>query len=180
MNTFKHATYIVVDLPEEIAKQVMAVRISHQDEFRASLPVEITVVGSSGVGVISEGQDESEVYRIVQKIAQNTEPFKLSFDHVVRFPGTDIFVLKLTDETEMRNLHNKFISSEIKFENSNFEYGPHCTLRSRSPITEEDEQKIYDVKIEGEFLVDTLSVYMLDALPIKKLFTVKLGGKSGS
>jgi len=76
-------------------------------------------------------------------------------------------------------LHERLISSGIKFSVIPPKYlkpfDPHCTLRSGSPITVEDEINILNVKISDEFIVDTLSVYMLDKLPIKKLFTVKLG-----
>lgn len=179
MSSFKHPTFIVLDLPEDISKKVMDIRVSHEDKFRSSLPVEITVVGSTGVGVISEGQEEKNVFEIVEKISKNTKPLKLSFSQVKRIPDTDIFVLKLKDEKEIRALHEKFINSEIKFDKIPPKYespfDPHCTLRSRSPISEEDVERIQNINLEDEFVVDTLSVYMLDKLPIKKLFTVKLG-----
>jgi len=174
--SFKHPTYIVLDLPQYISEIVMDIRKEHKDEFRSALPVEITVAGSSGVGIVSEEQSEEMMYNKLNEIAKNTKPIKLSFNEVKRFPGSDIFVLKLSDEKEVLELHNKLRESGIKFEETPLEFEPHCTLRSRSPISKEDEVKLYSIEIQEAFVVNTLSVYMLDKLPIKKLYTVKLTG----
>ncbi len=173
---FEYPTYIVLELPNEISDKVMSIRKSHKDVFRSALPVEITVVGSSGVGTISKGQDEQVVFSKVNDIAKKIKPFKLSFKEVKRFPGTDIFVLKVKDETKIREIHELFKTSGFKLDEISSEFEPHCTLRSRSPITQEDEEELFNITIEDEFVVDTLSVYMLNKLPIKLLHSVKLTG----
>ena len=176
MENFKHPTYIVMDLPDQVKRKVMMVREEHHDTFRMALPVEITLVGSSGAGVISSGQDEETVFRIIDEIAKQTKPMTLSFKGVERFPGSDFFVLKLSDETNVRALHEQFLKSGIAFDETKHAFNPHCTLRTKSPISDEEVEKIMKVTISEPFIVDTLSVYTLEKLPIIKIHTTKLIG----
>ena len=70
MISFEHPTYIVLDLPKDMADKIMKIREDNKDEFRTSLPAEITVAGSSGVGILTKGQDEKAVYRNIEEIAK--------------------------------------------------------------------------------------------------------------
>ena len=64
---FKHDSYIVLDIPSPVKEKIYEIRNYHKDTLRASLPVEITVAGSSGVGVIEPGQDKSFVFNTIKK-----------------------------------------------------------------------------------------------------------------
>lgn len=177
MSSFEKETYIVLDLPENIAQMILKIRMDHKDDFRASLPAEITLIGSSGVGVIEKGQDEDIVFKKIEEIAKATAPFRLKFNEVERFAGSDIFALKLEDETEIRDLHHKLKTCGIKYGETKHAYNPHCTLRSRSPVTEEEARSLNALRIDEAFIVDTISVYMMDKIPLTKLYTIKLTGK---
>lgn len=161
MNDIFINTHIVFDAPEPISTKVMALRKKYNDLFRSSLPVEITLTGSSGIGVLDQNQNPQHVYDEINNIATRIKPVKTSFGSVIRFPNTDIFVFSLTDEDLVTNLHNELKLSPIKFHNNPFPYKPHCTIRSVSPITIEDEQEIYMNTISDEFILDTISVYSL-------------------
>jgi hypothetical protein len=57
---FEHNTYIVLDIPSTTwVQEVISLREKYNPE-RANLPVEITIIGSSGIGVFDEEQDEDE------------------------------------------------------------------------------------------------------------------------
>jgi 2'-5' RNA ligase len=174
--TFAHETYICLDLPDPQAQLVLTIRKRQQDEFRAALPAEITVAGSSGIGVIKAGQNPAFVFSTLQNIAARTKPITASFGRVLRFPRTDIFVLTLQDETPFREIHQRIATSGISFEPNPFPFQPHCTLRSRSPVTPEEEAELLSFTVPGVFTLDTLSVYMLESLPMTLLYRVKLTG----
>lgn len=176
---FPSNTYVVLDLPQPVAGKVLAVRRHHRDEYRAALPAEITIAGSSGVGVFAADQDLVEVFSMLDSIAAETAPIRASFSRVLRFPGTDIFVLTLADEEPFRTLHRRIAASGLRFEPSPFPYTPHCTLRSRSPVTEEEAADLFSVRIEDVFMLDTLSVYQADSLPLTLLHRAKLTGDAG-
>lgn len=171
---FDRDTYIVLELPEPISSTIHNLRDELGDDFQASMPNEITIVGSSGVGTIALDQDPGEFFKAINKIAASTPPITVSFDKIHRFPGTDIVVMKLKDETLVRSLYQKFAESGIKFQDTKFAYEPHCTLRSKSPLTDQEMEELSKLKIEGDFTLRTLSVYAMPP-PGRLLHTVQLG-----
>ena len=173
---FQHESYIVLDLPDPVKEKIYDIRNYHKDKLRVSLPVEITLAGSSGVGVIEPGQDKEFVFNTIKNIAMKTAPILASFKDVLRFPGTDLFVFTLNDEEKFRLLHEEIIKSGIKFKSSKFPYKPHCTLRSRTPINENEVIEIMSTRVLDEFVLDTISIYMVDKIPLSKLYTVKMLG----
>lgn len=97
---FETNTYVVLDVPEPFARAVMAVRVRHRDEFRSSLPVEITVAGSNGVGELDQDQASEDVFAALTAIAADTTPIEASFGPVDRFPGTDVYRVPLGSALE--------------------------------------------------------------------------------
>jgi 2'-5' RNA ligase len=177
MNTslkFDYDTYVVLDLPEPIAAQIVALRHRQHDWLLNSLPAEITVAGSSGVDPFDPEQDPDPAFRTLDAIAANTAPLQASFGTVLCFPNTDIFVFTFQDEAPFRALHERIATSGLLFQPSKFPYKPHCTLRRRSPVTEEEIAELMSLRLAGTFTLDTMSVYMWDRLPLTLLHRVKL------
>ena len=146
---FDFDTYIVLDVPKPIASQIMAIRERHRDIFRASLPVEITLTGSSGVGVFDAAQDPEAAFARIDAIAVETAPIETSFGKVLRFENTDIFVLTLADERPFHLLHQRLAASGLRFTPSPFPYKPHCTLRSHSPVLEREAAELLALSVGG-------------------------------
>lgn len=170
---FDQNTYIVLDLPEPVSSTIHKIRAELGDDFQASMPNEITIVGSSGVGVIAKDQDPDEFFKIINEIATSTPPITVSFGKAHRFPGTDIVVMKLKDETLIRSLHQRFVDSGIKFQDTDFPYEPHCTLWSKSPLTDQKMEELSKLSVEGAFTLQALSVFAMPP-PGKLLHTVQL------
>ena len=85
MNDIFINTHIVFDVPEPISTKVMALRKKYNDLFRSSLPVKITLTGSSGIGVLEHNQNPQHVYDVINNIASKIKPVKASFSSVIRF-----------------------------------------------------------------------------------------------
>jgi hypothetical protein len=94
-------SHIVLDVPEPAAGRVMTVRRDQRDDFGASLPVEITVAGSTGVGELEPDQDAATVFMILDDVAADTVPIQLEFGTVLRFPNTDTLVLTVKNEVPL-------------------------------------------------------------------------------
>jgi len=171
---FDKNTYIVLDLKEPISSKIIKIR-SYFDDFRAALPAEITVSGSSGNGVVSADQNYDEFISELNSIAKQIQPFDFSFSEPIRFPNTNIFVMSVKDKSPFEIIHEKINSSKIKFDESPFPYFPHCTISSKSDISEEKIVEIMNLEITGNHQIDSLSVYQMGSLPLKKIYTVKLG-----
>ena len=95
---------------------------------------------------------------------------------MIRFPNTDIFVLTLVDETPFRVLQHYLATSGIRFEPSPFPFTPHCTLRSRSPVTEAEASALLSLRITESFVLDTLTAYALAGVPMTQLHTAPFTG----
>src|SRR5687767_8110826 len=164
-DTIAPQTYAVLDLPDEVAMEVMEIRRKHKDEFRMALPAETTLVGSGGLGCFKVGSSLAEVSETLDRIAAETPPIRTSLDHVVRFPNTDIFVFVFSDDSELRGLQDRIAASGLLFEDNPWPFTPHVTLRSRSPVTEDEAASLLEEKIREPFHLQQLSVYQLAENP---------------
>lgn len=162
---FDGDTYAVLDLPEPVASMVMAIRRKHNDAFRSALPAEITVAGSGGVGCFIADEDPEHVWGVLGEIAATTRPIKTTFGEVIRFPGTDIFVIRPHPDDALRALHARIANSPIRFRPNPFPYTPHCTLRSRSPVSDDEAEALVAERIPDSFTLEQMSVYRLAAGP---------------
>lgn len=176
MEPFAAETYLCLDLPAPVADQILCIRRAHHDAFRAALPAEITVAGSGGLGVVMPDQDVETVFTALEHVAAMTPPIRATFGPVRRFPNTDIFVLTLVDEAPFHALQQRLATSGIRFEPSPFPFTPHCTLRSRSPVAADEAQHLLSLRISERFVLDTLSVYVLDGRPMTRLYEARLTG----
>src|SRR6478735_2763752 len=180
MENFKYDTYIVLELPMQISEQVMTIKRAFKDSFQMALPADVTIAGSSGVGVLDPAQEPSVVYRTLDNIALKTKPIRTSFLEVTRFPSTNIFFFSFKNETPFYDLHSKIAHSNIRFLKSEFPFKPHVTLCTRSSITEAEMKKLLAIKLDEEFIIDTLSVCSLEVSNNKikdhLLYKVKLNG----
>ncbi len=165
METIAEQSYVVLDIPSPVADRVLEIRREHRDDFRAALPVEVTLAGSGGVGCFTPGQPAAPVFDALDRIASETPPFATSLSEVERFPDTDIFVFRFGDESGLRRLQERIAGSGIAFDPTPYPFVPHVTIRSRSPVTDEDAASMLAERIPDEFVLDSLSVYQLERDP---------------
>lgn len=174
--TIPAGCFIVLDLPDHIGSEVLEIRKRFRDPYQTGLPIEITIAGSSGVGVLVPGQSRESVFATLDAIAATTSPFAASFGPVRRFPNTDIFVLSLQYMAPFRTLHRRIAESGIRFQESPHDFMPHCTISRRSPISIDDATVLLETTVSGAFTIDTLAVYQADPLPATLLHRAPLTG----
>lgn len=165
LDTIAEQTYAVLNLPSPVADRILEIRRRHRDDFRAALPAEVTLVGSGGVGCFAVGQPADRVFEVLDRIAAETSPIEAALGQVERFPNTDIFAFRFAGESRLRELHQRIAQSGLAFEPNQFPFGPHVTLRSRSPVSEEEAQSVLAERIEESFVLRHLSVYRLERDP---------------
>jgi 2'-5' RNA ligase len=170
--------YFVLNIPAPFSERVMKLRRSQKDNFFTSLPVEVTIAGSTGVGVLESSQNLPEAYALLDRLAEDTAPIETSFGPVVRYPGTDIFALTLENEAPFHALHQRLVQTGIKFRESPHPFRPHCTLRSGAPVSLADERALLGARIPGKFVLDAISVCRLDRPPVALLHTAELARKA--
>jgi 2'-5' RNA ligase len=159
--TLPDYAYIVLDVPSPFAERVIQIREHNGDIFRMSLPAEITLAGSGGIGMLARDQEPAEVFAKLDRIAAQTPPIRARFGPARRFPGTDTFYLSVMNEAPFHALQQRIAGSGLRFQATPFQFVPHCTLRTRSPVSSQEASDLLQVRVEGEFLIDTMTVYEL-------------------
>lgn len=150
----------MLDIPEPIAAQVLAIRQRQRDFFRWSLPAETTVSGSSGTGPIATDEDPDRVVRVLDAVGVVTAPIRSSLGPVRRFEGSDVFYLSFADERPLHALHERIASSGLRFEPTPFAFTPHVTVRT-APVSDTEIKALLDTRVHGDFTLDTMSLYQL-------------------
>lgn len=155
--------YIVLDIPSPTAEWIQSVR-KRFDEERSLLPAEITLTGSSGTGLIVQGQSVREISELLDRAAEKIHPFYAEFGTVQRFENTDIYFLDVKDPSPFELAHEIVSSSGIGFEESPYPFRPHCTLKLRKPpATLQELLELFFLQAPKEpFLLDRLSIPLTD------------------
>ena len=158
---FATPTYIVLDIPDPVAAEVIALRARY-DENTARLPAEITIVGSSGVGTLASHQDPDALFRAIQRVGQRHLPFISAFVSMERFPGVQVFWLKPRDRTPFDDLQRGLIAEGLAFNPSPFTFTPHCTVSATVQLSPQQETELLATNVPmKEFTLSRLSVYQL-------------------
>jgi len=157
--------------------RVLDIRRGQHDDFWSALPAEITVAGSGGVGEFESVDDPRQAFATLDEIGRSTPPIEAEFDQVRRFPGTDIFYFSVRDEAPICALDVRIVASGIRFKPPLHSFTPHCTLRSRSPVTETEADYLLNLQLPGTFTLDVMVVYSMPP-PMPILHRSSLSGRA--
>jgi 2'-5' RNA ligase len=149
------------------------------DSRRAGLPVEITISGSCGLGLISPGQDESGVFAKVAEIARKLEPFETYFTKTESFSLSEIFYFSPAYPEKFDFIHEQIAASGIRFEKTLYPYfTPHCTIKL---IKKGNDREIHELLAlpppSDRFKIDTISIYSycLEKSESNLMFSTRFG-----
>jgi 2'-5' RNA ligase len=102
------------------------------DSARLRFPIEITVVGSSGLGWFSPTASSETLVRRVQGVAKGFSPFKFRFSSVARFPNSSVYYLAPSDDALFHDFQGQIAACGLSFEATPYSYTPHCTIAAPS------------------------------------------------
>lgn len=177
---FTAPSYIVLDLPAAQGAELISIR-SRFDAYTASLPPEITVAGSSGIGTIAADQNADQIFEIVECVGQEHLPFVTSFVSIERFSGTYVFWLKPKDRNPFDALQRSLLEGGIKFLSHPFLFNPHCTISTNHLLTQTQINNLLNTPFpKQEFFLSTLSVYQLVEGRASLLRTFSFSGSNTS
>lgn len=155
-------TFIVLDVPPPVAETVLALRQKF-GSWRVALPVEITLAGSSGLGVLRYHESElGAVLETLDSMARGFAPILTRFSSVALFPGTRVSYLVPDDAAPFVALQAALAKSNLRFERSPFAFTPHCTLADLETAALELPRSLQSLALpDTDVVLDTLSVYNL-------------------
>lgn len=161
MAGFPLDSFVVVEMPAAVVRHVRAIRQQY-GSARQFLPVEITVAGSSGVGVFAREQDARAALDTLRTIAATTGAFTLELTGVRRFPGSGVFYYGIRDTARLDALHRRLVTSDLRFTPSPFPFSPHLTVDTFDDATPELERELLALPVpDGRQLIESLAAYSL-------------------
>jgi 2'-5' RNA ligase len=173
---FEHDTYVVLDMPPPIWKHVKSIRERYASPLTI-LPVEITVIGSSGIGTFHKEQDIDAAFELIDSVAASFAPFTTAFLRVTTFPNTGVFYYEPSDPQPFIELQSDIVSTGLKFNESPFPFTPHCTIVKFDNPSQELVNEMLSLPVpKGEFMLGALSIYSLNGYDCRLLHKVKLIG----
>jgi 2'-5' RNA ligase len=179
MTPFPHDTFVVVDLPDAVVQHVRDLRRRY-GSARQFLPVEITIAGSSGVGVFDPTQDAEAALATLRHVARDARPFAVAFSGVARFPDSGVFYYALADTAPFVELHHRVVASGLRFAPSPFPFSPHLTIDTFDDAPPDLERELLALPVPaGAHAVDTLSVYSLKGWDCRRVTSYPLGPERG-
>jgi 2'-5' RNA ligase len=162
MSGFSHDTFVVVDLPADVVQQVRTIRRQY-GSARQFLPVEITVAGSSGVGVFAPEQDAETALTTIAGIAASTGAFRIELTPPQRFPKSGVFYFGIKDAAKLVALHERLLGSGLAFTPSPFPFSPHLTIDSFDDADAALERELLALPHPpGGVFIESMSLYGLN------------------
>ncbi|HKO57306.1 MAG TPA: 2'-5' RNA ligase family protein [Thermoanaerobaculia bacterium] len=153
----RRPTYIVLEVPAVLAARVLELRTKYRPDY-APLPAEITLIGSSGRGVLEPTQSAAAVIARVDEIAESTLPLKVRFADMETFPGSGVYFFPPVPREPFEELHLRLLEAGILCRSSPFPFRPHLTIaRIASPKL--GSKLLAESAPEGEFMIDQLAIY---------------------
>jgi 2'-5' RNA ligase len=150
-------TYIVLELPAELATMIREMRARYRPDY-VSLPVEITLIGSSGAGVLEPAQSDVDVIARVNEIARCASPLKVGFDNVETFPRSGVYFFPPVPREPFDMLHSRLLEAGIRCQPSRFPFRPHLTIaRIKSPTL--GLRILTEAAPAGDFTIDHIAIY---------------------
>ena len=155
---------LVFDLPHAPwMGEVMRLRAAH-DRTRLRLPIEITVVGSSGLGWFSPSIAREALVHKVRAVAKAFPPFASRFGSVACFPHSNVYYLQPSEDKPFRAFQANLAATDLSFEPTPYSYVPHCTIAEvprDSAASVRDELARCPVP-EHDIQVTSVSFYAVD------------------
>lgn len=176
MPGFPLDTFVVLDMPPSVEQHVRDIRRAY-GSARQYLPAEITVAGSSGVGIFDPEQDAEDALRVVAGIARATAPFPMELGAVERFPDSSVFYWPIRDPAPVVAVHERLRDSGLRFTENPFPFSPHLTVDEFEEASEDLDRRLRALPVPpGPFTVSSLTVYALEGWICHTVARYPLGG----
>lgn len=156
-------TGLVFDLPHAPwMGDVMRLRAAY-DPARLRFPIEITVVGSSGLGWFSASIAHESLVNKVSAVARTFAPFVFRFRGVTCFPNSNVYYLQPMDDKPFRAFQANLAATDLSFEPTPYSYVPHCTIAEapRDSTSARDDFMRHPVP-DHDIQVTSVSFYSVD------------------
>ena len=168
-------TGLCLELPASpLTGRILALREKY-DAVRVRRPIEITLVGSSGLGWFDSGHSAAQLQTALTAALATESAPRVSFTAVRHFDGTGLYWLEPSCPEQYRRLQLVIGNCGLGFLPTEFPFTPHCTIVNLAPQAGADA--VADVRSlqydDAVSVVACASVHAIDAAgAAHRLFTV--------
>jgi 2'-5' RNA ligase len=164
-NNVNSYLYVCCNISGEAANHIQSLRNKY-DSFTAQLPVEITIIGSSGIGPILKNEPAEIIKYEFIRAASGVQSFGFTFQEIDNFQSTMVYYLKPNNREYFDELHNNFKKMKLVFAPNKFPYNPHCTISCNPNLSEKQQSEIKNEIYFKEIIrIESISLYEFAAEP---------------
>ncbi len=139
---FAYNGFIILKIPEPFSSEITRLRLKY-DSKTARLPVEIAVLGSSGVGPIKPDNNAGEIIASIKGIVSKISKFEFSFGRIAVFPKSNIYYLEPENRKPFDDIHAGLKNLGLDCFSIKFPFNPHCTISAESILNEVQKNEIF-------------------------------------
>jgi 2'-5' RNA ligase len=174
----KSGIVILSELTGTVRERILDIQRRYDPRLAAGLPPHVTIIGSSGAGPIPSSTTVAELRRALEPIARETAPMTLEFQRPHRFMQSQVVVLPLDPYGPLRLLHDRLVTSGLRFERPRFTFTPHVTLNLfRELPAEELRELLLQESVDEPVTLGSIAAHRtVDVVNTEKLIELPLTG----
>lgn len=173
----KPGIVILAELEPELRDQILEIQRRFDPKLAGLLPPHVTITGSSGMGPIESRTPVADLRVALETVANATAPMTLAFRRPMQFMQSQVVVLPLDPHGPIRALHDRLLTSGLKYEVPRFTFTPHVTLNLFRELRKDELRELLRVRIDRPVRIERIAAYKTTGpASTTKLFDVELNG----
>ena len=170
--------FVLAEIGGAAGERIREIQRTYDPKLAASSAPHVTLIGSSGAGLIAPNTTVAELRAAVGPIAAATPPLALELEPPMRFMQTEIIVLPLSPHGPLRALHEAIRRSGLRFARPRFAFSPHATLSFYPMLTTAARRELMALRVREPALIERLEFSLTnDPQPPQTVLTLELGGR---
>jgi 2'-5' RNA ligase len=173
----KPGIVILAELEPGLRDQILEIQRRFDPKLAGLLPPHVTITGSSGMGPIHPRTTPAELRVALEQVADRTPPMSLAFRRPMQFMQSSVVVLPLDPHGPIRELHDRLLTSGMKYEMPRFTFTPHVTLNLFRTLSKDELRELLRVRIDTPVRIDRIAAYKTTGpASVKRMLEVVLRG----
>jgi 2'-5' RNA ligase len=169
--------FVLVPIDGEAGAQIRAIRAQYDPKLAAMNDPHVTLIGSSGAGPIAADTPRATLERVFGDIAATTAPFDVAAEPPHRFVDTGIVSFPLAARGALRALHERIVTSGLRFLPTRFAFAPHATVSYYPEVTRARERELLALRLAAPIRIERLELSLTnDPQPPDILLSLALSG----
>jgi len=155
----KPGIVILAELEPALRDEILAIQQRFDPKLAKLLPPHVTITGSSGMGPIHARTPITELRAALERVAAATPPMTLALKRPMQFMQSQVVVLPLDPHGPIRELHDRLLTSGLRYEQPRFTFTPHVTLNLFRELPRDELRALLAARIATPVRIASISAY---------------------